>query len=80
MSLSPVAGELEALLNRKVTFVDECRGEVVERQCREAGKGEILLLENLRFHAAEEGKGVIDGKKIKAEQADIDSFRQSLSR
>jgi len=36
-------------------------------------------LENLRFHMAEEGKGVINGEKVKAKKEDIEAFRKSLS-
>ena len=60
-SMSPVVPALEDLLQRKVQFLDDCVGTDVERACGEAKDGKVLMLENLRFHMAEEGKGVIDG-------------------
>jgi phosphoglycerate kinase len=36
-------------------------------------------LENLRFHLAEEGKGVINGEKVKASKDEIAAFRKSLT-
>lgn len=43
---------------------------------KSAGKGSVMLLENLRFHAAEEGKGLgPDGKKVPADKADVIAFR-----
>jgi len=47
-------------------MLDNCVGPNVERACQEAGNGKVLLLENLRFHTAEEGKGEQNGQKIKA--------------
>jgi len=37
------------------------------------------MLENLRFHLAEEGKGVINGEKVKATKDEITAFRKSLT-
>ena len=79
-SMSPVIPALEDLLERKVDFLDDCVGSDVEKACGEAKNGKVMLLENLRFHMAEEGKGVINGEKVKCPQADIDAFRSSLSR
>jgi len=43
-------------------------------------KGKIVLLENLRFHIEEEGKGLDkDGKKVKADKKDVEAFRKSLT-
>jgi len=39
-----------------------------------------VLLENLRFHLAEEGKGELNGQKVKADPAAVKTFRDSLSR
>jgi len=47
----------------------------VENACLGADKGKIILLENLRFHMAEEGKGIINGEKVKAPKDDINAFR-----
>lgn len=54
-SLKPVAVELETLLSRKVTFLSDCVGMVTESYCSKASGGEVILLENLRFHVEEEG-------------------------
>jgi hypothetical protein len=43
-------------------------------------KGSVILLENLRFHIEEEGKGVVDGAKVKADPAKVEEFRASLSK
>ena len=36
-------------------------------------------LENLRFHIAEEGKGIKDGEKVKASKEEIDAFRKKFN-
>lgn len=38
----------------------DCVGEEVEKTCISSDKGKLIMLENLRFHMAEEGKGVIN--------------------
>ena len=54
-SLKPVAECLKALLpGVKVSFADDCIGEEAEKKAMELQDGEILLLENLRFHKEEE--------------------------
>ena len=40
---------------RKVQFLSDCVGEEVEAACADPAPGSVILLENLRFHAAEEG-------------------------
>ena len=64
-SMSPVVPALEDLLQKKVSFLDDCVGSQVEKACGEAKDGQVMLLENLRFHMAEEGKGTINGEKVK---------------
>ena len=54
MSLRPVAARLSELIDRPVTFAGECVGPAAELAVRNAGAGDIVLLENLRFHAEEE--------------------------
>ena len=54
MSLKPVAKRLSELLNKEVKFVEDCVGEKVKKMVSELKPGEILLLENLRFHKEEE--------------------------
>jgi phosphoglycerate kinase len=53
MSLEPCVTVLNALLGRKVKFVDDCIGETVETTVNNLGGGDILLLENLRYYAEE---------------------------
>ncbi|OGQ03279.1 MAG: phosphoglycerate kinase [Deltaproteobacteria bacterium RBG_19FT_COMBO_46_12] len=53
-SLAPVAGRLSQLLEKKVTLAIDCIGEEVQKQIGEMKEGEVLLLENLRFHLEEE--------------------------
>ena len=53
-SLRPVAGHLSDLLNRQVTFAEDCIGPDVETKAKALHDGDVLLLENLRFHPEEE--------------------------
>jgi phosphoglycerate kinase len=55
MSLAPVAAALERLMNHPVRFCDDCIGETAGEAVADMAPGDILLLENLRFHAGEEG-------------------------
>lgn len=55
MSLEPVAQRLSELLDRDVTFVEDCIGDPVGGLIREMRSGQVAVLENLRYHAAEEG-------------------------
>lgn len=80
-TLKPVAEELSKLLNKPVKFLDDCVGEKIEEQCANPESGTIFLLENLRYHLAEEGKGVdADGNKVKASKEDVEKFRASLTK
>jgi phosphoglycerate kinase len=51
LSLRPVADRLSELLERPVGFVSDCVGPEVEAAVRDAQPGDVLLLENTRFHA-----------------------------
>jgi phosphoglycerate kinase len=53
-SLAPVARRLGELLGRPVAFAGDCIGPEAERAVARLGDGEVVLLENLRFHAEEE--------------------------
>ncbi len=53
-SLTPVAERLSRLLGRKVDLAADCIGEEVQKQIGGMKEGEVLLLENLRFHPEEE--------------------------
>ncbi|MCC5845940.1 MAG: phosphoglycerate kinase [Verrucomicrobia bacterium] len=56
-SLAPVAKELSAKLGLEVQFAADCVGEEAVAKAGALKAGEVLLLENLRFYAEEEGKG-----------------------
>jgi len=78
-SLAPVAEELRKLLKKEVTFLSDCVGPEVESACATPSPGSVILLENLRFHIEEEGKGVdASGAKVKADKAAVATFRASL--
>jgi phosphoglycerate kinase len=79
-SLRPVAPVLGKLLAREVTFLNECMGSEVEDFCANLAEGSVVLLENLRFHAEEEGSSVVDGQKVKAEKVAVEGFRASLTK
>ncbi|XP_033606550.1 phosphoglycerate kinase isoform X2 [Cryptotermes secundus] len=78
-TLKPVAAELQKLLDRDVTFLNDCVGPEVEQTCANPKEGSVILLENLRFHVEEEGKGVDEkGNKVKASAEAVTKFRASL--
>ena len=80
-SLAPVAAALEALIKKPVAMMKDCVGAEVEAACADPAPGSIILLENLRFHVEEEGKGVdADGNKTKAKPDDVAAFRASLAK
>jgi phosphoglycerate kinase len=54
LSLRPVCARLSELLGAPVRFATDCVGPVAEQAVSELSAGELLLLENLRFHAGEE--------------------------
>ena len=79
-SLRPIYEKLKTLVKCNVAFVDDCIGEKVEKAVKEMQGGTILLLENVRFHAEEEGVSVnSEGKKEKASKENIEKFRKFLS-
>ncbi|KAJ3723512.1 phosphoglycerate kinase [Lentinula guzmanii] len=80
-SLKPVAAELESLLSKPVTFLNDCVGSEVESAVSSASPGSIILLENLRFHIEEEGSVKNkDGTKTKADPAKVSEFRDGLTK
>ncbi|MDI6757311.1 MAG: phosphoglycerate kinase [Endomicrobiia bacterium] len=64
MSLAPVAKRLSEALAREVKFVSECVGHEAEHAAASLKSGEILLLENLRFHPEEEKNDTEFAKKL----------------
>ncbi|XP_038055252.1 phosphoglycerate kinase-like [Patiria miniata] len=80
-TLKPVAEELKKLLSKDIQFLSDCVGSEVEAACADPAVGSVILLENLRFHAEEEGSGKdATGKKVKAKEEDVAAFRASLSK
>ncbi|MDD5144784.1 MAG: phosphoglycerate kinase [Candidatus Pacebacteria bacterium] len=65
-SLRPIAMFLSKILGKKVEFLNDCKGEAVEKRISEMKPGEIVLLENLRFY--------------KEEEENNDSFARDLAR
>jgi phosphoglycerate kinase len=53
-SLAPVAKRLSRLLNKEVKLAPDCIGPEIEAMVEQMQPGDVLLLENLRFHAAEQ--------------------------
>jgi phosphoglycerate kinase len=79
-SLKPCAKILEQLLGHPVTFVEDCVGPLVSEACNKSPQGSVLLLENLRFHVEEEGKGEDStGKSVKATPENKEKFCNELT-
>ncbi|KAL2056001.1 hypothetical protein ABVK25_003643 [Lepraria finkii] len=79
-SLLPVVPELEKLLGKTVIFTNDCVGKEVEETVNGVSDGGVVLLENLRFHAEEEGSSKdAEGKKVKADKAAVEQFRKGLT-
>lgn len=79
-SLQPVVPELEKLLGKSVIFTKDSVGPEVEDTVNKATGGQVILLENLRFHAEEEGSSKdAEGKKVKADKEDVAKFRKGLT-
>lgn len=69
-TLAPVAKKLDAMLENKVYFVADCIGDAVKKAVGHLKNGEVLLLENLRFHPGEETNDKAFAKQL-AGLADI---------
>ena len=80
-TLKPVAEKLQELLGRPVKFLDDCVGPDVETACAALQPGDVVLLENVRFHIEEEGKAKdAEGNSVKADPAKVAAFRASLTK
>ena len=64
LSLLPIGGRLSHLLGKDVIFTEDCVGERVERLCSDLKKGDVVLLENLRFHQGEESNNAGFAKEL----------------
>ena len=69
-SLFPVAKRLQQILNRDVAFATDCVGEPARKAAKGLQKGQVLLLENLRFHKEEEANDDAFAKQL-ASLADV---------
>ena len=70
MSLRPCVGVLSGLIGKEVAFVDDCVGPEVEKAVNGLAGGEVLILENLRFHKEETDNDADFSRKL-ADLADI---------
>jgi phosphoglycerate kinase len=66
MSLKPCVEVLSRLIGKEVKFADDCIGEAVEKAAAGLRDGEVLLLENLRFHKEEEKNDPGFSRKLSA--------------
>lgn len=64
MSLAPVAERLSELLGQPVAMASDCVGPEAESLAGALGAGEVLLLENLRFHAAEQANDIAFARQL----------------
>jgi phosphoglycerate kinase len=70
LRLDPVASRLSDLLGQEVIKVDDCVGPAVESAVRNLSAGQVLLLENLRFHPEEKDNGQQFARRL-ASLADV---------
>lgn len=70
MSLDPIAGIVESVLDHRVHFADDCIGEAAKKAVDAMVDGDVLLLENTRFHTGEEKNNSAFAKAL-AENGDI---------
>ena len=64
MSLRPVAGQLAELTGQPVTFAEDCVGDAVTNAVNELKDGEMLLMENVRYHTEEEANNPAFAKQL----------------
>ncbi len=64
MRLNPVAIRLEEIMQKEVIKLDDCIGDEIEKEISKVKSGEIVLLENLRFHREEEKNDPLFAKKL----------------
>lgn len=79
LSLKPVAEHLRTLVDTKVHFAEDCIGEQVTSVINQAKDGEVILLENVRFHKGEKANSEDFSRQL-AEHGDLfcnDAFGSS---
>lgn len=64
LSLAPAAKRLSELMGKEVGFIGDCIGQDVEQQIDSMTEGDILLLENLRFHDGEKTNDPVFAEKL----------------
>jgi phosphoglycerate kinase len=76
MSLKPLVGPLSKALAKPVAFAEDCIGPLAEEAVRALKPGEVLLLENLRFHKEEEknDRGFVDKLSVLGDVYVNDAF------
>lgn len=70
-NLKPVAKELGKLLDKKIIFIDETRGEKLEKAVSDLKSGEVLLVQNTRYED-------LDGKKESSNDGELGKYWASL--
>jgi phosphoglycerate kinase len=65
-TLAPVAQKLQELLGKPVKFAEDCVGTAAESQSKSLREGDIMLLENVRFHPEEEANDPEFSRKLSA--------------
>ena len=82
-SLKPVAKHLGQILNRNVCMAPDCIGDTVNDLCDSLKPGDILMLENTRFHLEETGKVKTDGlsaTQIEVAKAEMEVRQQEMAK
>jgi phosphoglycerate kinase len=64
MSLRPVADKLSAMIGRPIAFAEDCIGEAAEKAVAALKPGDLLLLENVRYHNEEEANDPAFAEKL----------------
>ncbi len=65
-SLKQIVPDVEKQLGKSITFLPDCTGPETVNACKDPAPGTVFLLENLRYHVEEEGKGLdATGKKVR---------------
>ena len=78
MSLAPVAKRLGELLGKKIIFVNDCIGDAIKKKASSLKSGDVMLLENLRFHKEETIKDKAAKEDVQLRKAK-DDFAASLA-
>ena len=82
-SLKPVAKHLGQILNKDIRMAPDCIGDSVNELCASLDSGNILMLENTRFHLEETGKVKTEGlaeEKIQAAKAEMKVKQQKMAK